>query len=584
MLSLLPFPHIAALTSGAKLAARAARAALFLFSVAVLFAGSVAAVRGQSVLDGFDPNVNGAVDFVVVQPDGKILIGGTFSALAPNGGPSVTRNRIARLNLDGSLDPAFDPNPSGGEFGGAVLSMVVQADGKILVGGNFTGIGGQPRNNLARLDGITGLADSFDPNANGPIRVVVLQPDGKILLGGDFTTLAPNGGPSVPRNRIARLNPDGTLDAAFDPNASDRLFTMALQADGKILIAGDFTSVGGQPRTYMARLDPTTGSPDSFNPNSNGRVRAIAIQADGRILAGGEFENIGGESREHMARLDPVTGGADSFDPNVKGLVPPFEPEVYAVAVQADGKILVGGYFFGIGGQAREGIARLDPSTGLADSFDPNPHGIIDSIAVQADGRILLGGSFFQFFPLGGPAIARNRMARVEIDGRIDRTLNLNLLSAVGHADTVSAVAVQPDSKILIGGTFTTVLGVPRNRIARLNTDGTLDTAFDPNASGNFAPFCPFCRRHRGPGGRQDPGGRQVLEHRRTAALLHGPARSRDRPGGFVRSECEPKHKYECEFNPGPAGRQDFGVRPVHFHRRSGTQRIRPARPHDWTG
>jgi hypothetical protein len=68
------------------------------------------AARAQSALDGFDPNANGTIRVVVVQPDGKILIGGDFTSLAPNGGVSVTRNRIARLNADGTLDTAFNPN------------------------------------------------------------------------------------------------------------------------------------------------------------------------------------------------------------------------------------------------------------------------------------------------------------------------------------------------------------------------------------------------------------------------------------------------------------------------------------------
>ena len=89
-------------------------------------------VRGQSALDGFDPNANGAVRVVVVQPDGKILIGGDFTTLSPNGGAPVTRNRIARLNPDGTLDTAFNPNANG-----SVYSIAVQADGKILVGRQF---------------------------------------------------------------------------------------------------------------------------------------------------------------------------------------------------------------------------------------------------------------------------------------------------------------------------------------------------------------------------------------------------------------------------------------------------------------
>src|SRR5438876_9406393 len=109
-------------------------------------AGGAAAVRGQSALDGFDPNANGVVFVVVVQPDGKILIGGDFTTLSPNGGAAVTRNRIARLNPDGTLD-AFNPNANG-----TVYAIAVQADGKILAGGLFTSIGGQTRNRIARLN------------------------------------------------------------------------------------------------------------------------------------------------------------------------------------------------------------------------------------------------------------------------------------------------------------------------------------------------------------------------------------------------------------------------------------------------
>ena len=140
--------------------------------------------RAQSALDGFDPNANGSIYVVVVQSDGKMLIGGNFTSLSPNGGATVTRNRIARLNVDGTLDNAFDPNASGD-----IETIAVQADGKVLVGGSFTGIGGTTRNRIARLDATTGAADSFDSNANNAVYAIAVQADGKILVGGSFTTL-----------------------------------------------------------------------------------------------------------------------------------------------------------------------------------------------------------------------------------------------------------------------------------------------------------------------------------------------------------------------------------------------------------
>jgi uncharacterized delta-60 repeat protein len=455
-----------------SLARASSKVTLLLFSVAVLLGGGAPAVHGQSALDGFDPNADGPIRVVVVQPDGKILIGGTFTTLSPNGGVPVARNNIARLNPDGTLDTAFNPNATVG-----VLCIAVQADGQILVGGFFTFIGGQARNHIARLDATTGAADSWNPGADGNVISIAVQSDNKVLAGGAFANIG-----GQPRNNIARLKATtGAADLAFDPNANGSVSSIVVQANDKILVGGAFTganSIGGQTRNFMARLDPTTGLADSFNPNANSNVAAIAVQADGKILAGGNFggaNSIGGQQRNHIARLDPTTGSADSFDPNANGSI------VDSIAVQADGKILAGGTFTSIGGPIRNHIARLDPTTGLADSFDPNPNNfVVNAIAVQADGKILAGGDFTMLTPNGGASVTvtRNRIARLETDGRLDRTLDLNTVGV-----QVNTTAVQPDGKVLIGGDFTTVLGVTRNNIARLKADGTLDIAFDPNAN-----------------------------------------------------------------------------------------------------
>jgi uncharacterized delta-60 repeat protein len=468
---LVPATHAAAFTSLARATSKARKAALFLFSVALLLASGAAAVHGQSALDGFDADANSTVWVVVVQPDGKILLGGEFTSVL-----GVARNRIARLNPDGTLDTAFDPNANG-DFFIYVRSIAVQADGKILVGGYFTSIGGQPRYNIARLDATTGLADSFDPNPEDEVVSIAVQADGKILVGGAFFGI---GGQT--RRHIARLDATTGLADSFDPSPNDEVFSIALQADGKILAGGYFTSIGGQTRNYIARLDATTGLADSFDPNPNGIVYSIAVQADAKILVGGIFNDIGGQIRANIARLDATTGLADSFDPNANI---PFGGGVNSIVVQADGKILAGGRFFNIGGQPRNNIARLDATTGLADSFDPNAGGgigysLVNSIAVQADGKILAGGYFNTLAPNGGATVTRYNIARLETDGRLDQTLDLSIVGS-----DVLATAVQPDGKILIGGIFTTVLGVARNNIARLNTDGTLDTAFNPNALGD---------------------------------------------------------------------------------------------------
>ena len=401
-----------------------------------LFLLLTVATGAKSALDGFDPNANYTIVAVVAQPDGKILIGGGFTTLAPNGGASVTRNYIARLNPDGTLDTAFDPNANNG-----VYSIAVQADGKILAGGGFTSIGGQTRNHIARLDATTGLADSFDPNADGEVDTVAVQADGKILLGGGFYFIH-----GQTRSSIARLDATTGLPDSFNPNAIGNVNSIALQADGKIVVGGAFYRIGGQKRNAIARLDATTGLADSFDPSAHGGgVFSVAVQTDGKVLASGLFYNIGGQPRFCIARLDRTTGLADSFDPNPSNAVD-------AIAVQADGKVLVGGNFTGIGGQTRNFIARLDPTTGLADSFDPNPNNAVFAIAVQADGKFVVGGSFTTIAPNGGGSVTRHRIARLS-DGSLPGTL--------GNIST--RLRVETGNNVLIGGFIVT--GTQQKRV-----------------------------------------------------------------------------------------------------------------------
>ena len=241
---------------------------------------------------------------------------------------------------------------------------------KILAGGDFTTIGGQTRNYIARLDATTGVADSFDPNANSRVYSIAVQADGKILVGGSFhathrRTAAQQHRPARCHHRIGGSDP-------FNPNANGGVLSIAVQADGKILAGGAFSrNIGGQTRNRIARLDATTG-PGGFVQPERERclVDSIAVQADGKILAGGYFTER--------------TASADKRATISPGLIPPPEwpirfstrmrtAPVFSIAVQADGKVLAGGEFTGansIGGQTRNFIARLDATTGAADSFD----------------------------------------------------------------------------------------------------------------------------------------------------------------------------------------------------------------------
>ena len=385
----------------------------------------------------------------------------------------------------------------------------MQAGGKILVGGRFTNIGGQTRNRIARLDATSGLADSFDPNANNDVRSIAVQADGKILAGGFFNGANSIGGQT--RNRIARLDATTGLADSFNPNANMLgVYAIAVQADGKILAGGDFNganSIGGQPRNNIARLDATTGLADSFNPNADSDVYAITVQADGKILVGGRFTTIGGQTRNRIARLETDGRLDQTLDLSIAGI------GSQATAVQPDGKILIGGLFTTVLGVTRNNIARLNTDGTLDTAFNPNANNSVVSIAVQADGKILVGGDFTS---IGGQT--RNRIARLDATTGAADSFNPN---ANG---TVLSIVVQADGKILVGGVFT-IGGQTRNRIARLDATTGLADSFDPE--------CERAGQFNRAGGRQDFSGRRFrfLQHRRTDAPVHRPARCHDRLG-----------------------------------------------------
>jgi uncharacterized delta-60 repeat protein len=340
----------------------------------------------------FNPGADRSVWSMAVQPDGRILLGGTFTALA--GQP---RKYIARLHADGTLDRDFDPGADGG-VGGGVGALAVQSDGKIVVGGSFTSLAGQTRSCLARLNP-NGTRDSgFDPwigSVGSSVTSLALQSDGSIVIGGTFEYVL-----GQPRSCIARVLPDGTVDAGFNPGADAEVSALALQPDGKIVVGGSFTTLWGQTRSRIARLQ-TNGTLDStFKPVANGSVVSLALQADGKILVGGSFTRIADQTRNRIARLGP-DGALDSdFNPGASGTVS-------ALAVQADGGILVGGSFTNVAGQTRNRIARLESNGTLDSDFNPGASGTVSALTLQADGRVLVGGSFTNVLGQSCTGIAR---------------------------------------------------------------------------------------------------------------------------------------------------------------------------------
>jgi uncharacterized delta-60 repeat protein len=262
--------------------------------------------------------------------------------------------------------PAHAQTPLPDDFNpganGWVYSLAVQADGKILVGGILTTLGGQG-NCLGRFIANGSLDNSFKPGPGAPagwipfVEAVGVQADGKILVGGDFSMLA-----GQTRNCIGRLNADGSLDSSFNPGAGDFgavVYCLAVQADGKILVGGNFNALGGQTCYSIGRLSADGSLDSSFNPGGGGSVNSLAVQADGEILVGGNFVRLGGQTRANIGRLNADGSLDSSFNPGVGGLGI-WSTYVSSLAVQADGKILVGGNFTTLGGQTRNCIGRLN--------------------------------------------------------------------------------------------------------------------------------------------------------------------------------------------------------------------------------
>jgi len=226
----------------------------------LLFTSTVWAQAGanDSTFNTFDDGTygdgtNNTVFTTALQPDGKVIIGGQFTTY--NG---TARNCIARLNADGSLDATFNPG-SGAD--GTVLTTALQPDGKVIIGGFFTTYNGTARNRIARLNADGSLDATFNPGsgASHTVRTIALQPDGKVIIGGNFTTY--NG---TARARMARLNADGSLDATFNPGlgADGTVRTIALQPDGKVIIGGDFTMA--EQGSYMVDITVLDSTAKSY--------------------------------------------------------------------------------------------------------------------------------------------------------------------------------------------------------------------------------------------------------------------------------------------------------------------------------
>jgi len=311
----------------------------------------------------------------------------------------------------------------------------------------------------------------FVGGASNFISDIQRYSDTQFIISGGFTEF--NG---QEKRYIARINADGSLDNTFDAGAgvNSTAWTTLAQSDGKILVGGFFTNFYGTGQDKIGRLNADGSLDEAFDTGlginqANTWVYTFAEQGDGKILVGGAFSVFNNENKSGLVRLNPDGSLDNTF--NVEGVG--FNQAVWDMAVQPDGKILAVGGFTNYNGVARNRIARLNPDGSLDETFNIGTganFGPVYAVALQEDGKVLVGGSFTQIN--GSP---RSTIARLNADGSVDQ----DFVVGTGFNQIVRDVKIQPDGKVLVVGNFTSYNGTPRVRMARLNSDGSLDETFE---------------------------------------------------------------------------------------------------------
>ena len=428
------------------------------------------------------------------------------------------------------LDPTFSP-PVLHRLG-QVNCVVAQPDGKILVGGRFTRLGTTPAANLVRLLPNGQPDPMFQANVpvfNTPVYDIARLPNDKILV--NLARIVQIGG--VTYRGLLMLNADGTRDATFNLSGNGvqaTILKMVGQPDGKILIAGSFTSVSGQPASYLARLNANGTLDTAFQAaglDLDAAVNALVLQPDGKIVVGGNFSLAQGQFSEGLVRVLP--GGA--LDPTFAA--PPGLREVYGLGLLPGGSLAV----LGDGPRPNFPLARLRPNGSLDPTFGPGanlsaPYGPrYSTLLVQANGGLLVSivqnqydgvptGPLFRVLPSGaldptfvaGLTLSRGYISPVQVtelpNGQLLAATSTRNLVPTGRPLAVTLarfgangafdasfvpdfyqpgltadVARQSDGRLVVGGDFTEINGTPAGNLARLDAAGAVEAAFTAAAA-----------------------------------------------------------------------------------------------------
>lgn len=422
---------------------------------------------------------DGNVYSAAIQPDGKMIIGGSFTSYKGDN----DSNNLIRLNPDGTKDKSFTIGAgfsNGIMYPNYVSSIILQDDGKLIVGGVFTKFQGFPQNYIIRLNSDGSKDTSFNfgtgfmdnPNGNSTILTMVKQNDGKILIGGGFL-----GYQGAADKYLIRLNADGTKDTSFDIGTgfNSTVNSIVLQNDGKIIVSGEFTRFQGASQSNIIRLNADGSKDTSFNVFSgfNGIVKSVLIQPDGKIVVGGYFTRYINDTRNGVIRLNSDGSNDTTFNIST-GFG--FAPGVTSLGLQPDGKIIVGGYFRYYKGISQNHLIRLNADGTKDDSFEVGTgYGVdetksISFIIVRPNGKILTGGYFDSY-----QDITVNKLVSLNNDGSRDIAVE----TGNGFNNSVDAIVQQTDGKMVVGGQFSNYQQTSQNCLVRINSDNSIDKSFN---------------------------------------------------------------------------------------------------------
>jgi uncharacterized delta-60 repeat protein len=385
--------------------------------------------------------------------EGSWFIGGSFSVF--NG---QNQGRLAKINSDGEHDIAY--LSSGIGFDNSVLNILPLPNQKIIVGGNFNKFNGTAVSKITCLLEDGSIDTSFNTGKTGAnylVKTTVLQADGKIVIGGNFTKYN-----DILTNRIIRILSNGETDNSFNigEGFNAQVYALAVQTDQKIIVAGAFTKYNGSTlnNSRVVRLLPDGTKDNNFNIGlgADGTIEAIVVQSDGKILLGGHFKTFNAQPFSGIVRLNPDGSIDSSF--NIRN---GFDKYVYAMALQSDQKIIVGGSFLTFDGISQKRIVRLNTDGSLDVTFESRTgfsKGDIRSILLQPDDRILIGGTFSGTYK----NVVSSRLIRLMPSGVIDNSFTATL------NNTLFDMKFTEDYKLLVGGNFNSVSGISKHRIARL--------------------------------------------------------------------------------------------------------------------